>query len=62
MARRADVVIYIGGSSQHLEHEGLDRVSIALPDIQLALVQQLEKVVRSPIHVIIMSGSSLDLS
>lgn len=40
----------------------MDRTSIAFPDIQLSLLQQLEKVVRSPIHVIIMSGSSLDLS
>ena len=45
-----------------MEKEGMDRTSIVLPDIQLSLLQQLEKVVRSPIHVIIMSGSSLDLS
>ncbi len=62
LAKRADVVIYIGGFDQSIEREGVDRTNITLPDIQLSLLQQLEKVVRSPLHVIIMSGSSVDLS
>jgi hypothetical protein len=62
LARSADIVIFFGGIDQSIESEGRDRTSIALPDIQLALIQQLEKVVRSPLHVVIMSGSSLDLS
>ncbi|CAF4046485.1 unnamed protein product [Rotaria sordida] len=62
LARLADVVIFFGGINQSIESEGRDRTSIALPSIQLALLQQIEKVVRSAIHVIIMSGSSLDLS
>ncbi len=33
-----------------------------MPAIQLALIQQLEKVSRSPVHVVIMAGSSLDLT
>lgn len=45
-----------------IEGEGKDRTIITLPDIQLALIQQLEKVVRSPLNVIMMAGSSLDLS
>ncbi len=57
------MVFYIGGLNQSIEREELDRTLITLPDIQLVLLQQLEKVVRSPINVIIMSsGSSLDLS
>jgi hypothetical protein len=56
------VVIFIGGIDQSIEREVHDRTSIALPDIQLSLIQQLEKVVRSPLHVVMMSGSSLDLS
>jgi beta-D-xylosidase 4 len=48
--------------NQSIEREDCDRTTITLPDIQLALLQQLEKVVREPINVIIMSGSSLDLS
>jgi beta-D-xylosidase 4 len=54
--------LFIGGYDQSIEEEDRDRYSITLPDIQLALLQQLEKVVRSPLHVVIMSGSSIDLS
>ena len=62
LARLSDVVIFIGGINESIEHEGSDRTSIELPAIQLALLQQLEKVSRSPIHVVMMSGSSLDLA
>ncbi len=62
LARTADIIFYIGGLNQSIEREDIDRTSIVLPDIQLSLLQQLEKVVLSPMHVIIMSGSSLDLS
>jgi hypothetical protein len=62
LARQADVVIFFGGHNQTVEREGHDRVTIDLPPIQLALLQELEKVVRSPIHVVIMSGSGIDLS
>lgn len=62
LARSADIVFFIGGHDQSIESEGRDRNSITLPDIQLSLIRQLEKVVRSPLHVVIMSGSSIDLS
>ena len=62
LAKSADVVIYVGGLDQSVERETADRVSIAMPDVQLALIQQLEKVARSPLHIVIMSGSGLDLS
>ncbi|UJR16933.1 hypothetical protein I4U23_003831 [Adineta vaga] len=62
LAKTADVVIFFGGLDQTIEGETIDRVSISLPDIQLALLQQLEKVVRSSIHVVIMSGSGLDFT
>jgi beta-D-xylosidase 4 len=62
LAQASDVVIFFGGIDQSVESEGHDRTSIALPDVQLNLLKQLEKVVRSPLHVVIMSGSSLDLS
>ncbi len=62
VARLADIVIFFGGINLAIENEGRDRLKIDLPPIQLALLQQIEKVVRSPIHVVIMSGSSLDLS
>ena len=62
LARLADIVFFFGGLNQSIESEGRDRDSIDLPPIQMSLLQQLEKVVRSPLHVIIMAGSSLDLS
>jgi hypothetical protein len=62
LARSSDVVIFFAGLNKTVEKEGHDRTSIKLPDIQLSLLQQVEKVVRSPLHVVVMSGSSLDLS
>ena len=62
LARSSDIVFFFGGLNQSVDGEGHDRISIVLPDIQLSLLQQLVKAVRSPIHVVIMSGSSLDLS
>ncbi|CAF1107156.1 unnamed protein product [Adineta steineri] len=62
LAKSSDIVIFFGGIDQSVESEGHDRTSIALPDVQLRLIEQLEKVVRTPLHVVIMSGSSLDLS
>jgi hypothetical protein len=62
VARLADIVIFFGGINTVIENEGRDRATIDLPPIQVALLQEVEKVVRSPIHVVIMSGSGLDLS
>src|SRR4051794_25074623 len=62
LARAADIVFFFGGLNQSIETEGRDRNKTDLPPIQFSLLQQLEKVVRSPLHVVIMSGSSLDLS
>ncbi|CAF4917292.1 unnamed protein product [Rotaria sp. Silwood1] len=62
LAQSSDVVIFFGGIDQSIECEGHDRTSIALPDVQLALIKQLEKVVHSTLHIVIMSGSGLDLS
>jgi hypothetical protein len=62
LAQGSDVVIFVGGIDEHEESEGHDRTVIELPQIQLALIQQLEKVVRSPLHVVIMSGGGVDLT
>ncbi|CAF2552210.1 unnamed protein product [Rotaria sp. Silwood2] len=62
LARSADIIIFFGGLDQSIEGESFDRTSITIPDIQWALIHQLETVVRSPIHVVIMSGSGLDLT
>ncbi|CAF4765901.1 unnamed protein product, partial [Rotaria sp. Silwood2] len=62
LARSVDIVILFGGLDQSIEGESVDRTSITVPDIQLSLIHQLEKVVRSSIHVVIISGSGLDLT
>ncbi|CAF4894491.1 unnamed protein product [Rotaria sp. Silwood1] len=62
LAQSSDIVIFFGGIDHTVEREGVDRKSITLPDIQLTLIQELEKVSRSPLHIVIMSGSSIDLS
>jgi beta-D-xylosidase 4 len=62
LACLADIVFFFSGLNQSIETEGRDRISIDLPPIQFALLQELEKVIRSPLHVVIMSGSGLDLS
>ena len=62
LARNSDVVIYIGGIEQSMAREGHDRATVNLPDIQIAMIQELEKVSRSPLNVVIMAGCSLDLS
>ncbi|CAF2734277.1 unnamed protein product [Rotaria sp. Silwood2] len=62
LVRSADIVILFGGLDQSIEGESVDHTSITVPDIQLSLIRQLEKVVRSPIHVVIISDSGLDLT
>ncbi|CAF2075646.1 unnamed protein product [Rotaria magnacalcarata] len=62
LASVADVVIFFGGLDQSIEAEGCDRSSIALPRIQYDLLKRIEDVVQSPIHVVIMSGSGIDLT
>ncbi|CAF4633238.1 unnamed protein product, partial [Rotaria sp. Silwood2] len=62
LARLAGILIFFGGLDQSIEDESVDHTSITVPDIQLSLIHQLEKVVRLSIHVVIMSGSGLDLT
>ena len=62
LAQSSDIVILIGGIDQAIEREGHDRTTIELPEIQLALIRHLEKVVRSPLHVVVMSGGGVDLT
>jgi beta-D-xylosidase 4 len=50
LARRADIVFFFGGINLTIEDEGR------------LLLQAIETVVRSPMHVVIMSGSGIDLS
>ncbi len=60
-AAAADVVIYVGGNDESVEGEMRDRTSIDLPGAQHALVAALAAVGK-PLVVVLMSGSSLDVS
>ena len=62
LARSSDIVFFLGGIDHTVEREGTDRTSIALPEVQLELIQELEKVVRSPLHIVMMSGGGIDLT
>ncbi len=62
LAQSSDIVFFFGGIDHTVERESVDRTSIALPDVQLSLIRQLEKVAHSPVHIVIMSGGGIDLS
>lgn len=62
LARQADIVFFFGGLNQSIERETVDRVSIDILPVQISLLKELEKVVHSSLHVVMMSGSSLDLT
>ncbi|CAF1570446.1 unnamed protein product, partial [Didymodactylos carnosus] len=62
VAHRSDYIFFFGGLNQSIEAEARDRTSITLPDIQVKLIQQLEQMTEASLHVVIMSGSGLDLS
>ncbi|UJR08239.1 hypothetical protein I4U23_012512 [Adineta vaga] len=62
LAQTSDIVFFFGGIDHTIEREGTDRQSIALPDVQLVLIKQLEKVTRSSLHIVIMAGGGIDLS
>ncbi len=56
------MLFFFGLINQTIECEVHDRTTLVLPPIQLDLIQKLEKVVRSPLDLVIMSGGGLDLS
>lgn len=60
-AQEADVVVYVGGNDESVEGEMHDRTAIDLPGAQHALVAALAAVGK-PLVVVLLSGSSLDVS
>jgi hypothetical protein len=54
--------VLIIGIDQSIEREGLDRVSIALPGQQQALISAVATAAKGPVVVVVMGGGSLDLS
>ena len=61
-AHTAQYTIFVGGLDTMLEGEANDRYNISLPQCQSSLISQLEAVSPNPLIVVILSGSSLDLT
>ena len=61
-AQEADLVLFVGGLDQGQEAEDRDRDSIALPGVQLPLIQQLAQAAKRPMVAILLGGGQTDLS
>jgi len=61
LAKSADVVIFVGGTNQSVSSEGRDQTSLALPGVQLQLIQQLEQASKAPLITLIIGGVSTDI-
>lgn len=58
LAKAADVVVLAMGIDHSIEHEGIDRVNISLPGLQVPFVQQV-LAVGKPTVLVIMNGGAL---
>jgi hypothetical protein len=61
-AATADATVLVMGLNQTIESEGNDRISIDWPGIQNQFIQQVSAASKGPVILIVMSGSSVDLS
>ncbi|KAL8097525.1 beta-xylosidase/alpha-L-arabinofuranosidase 2-like [Apium graveolens] len=57
----ADATVLVVGADQSIETETLDRVDISLPGQQTFLVQEVTKVSKGPVILVIMSGGGMDV-
>eukprot|EP00050_Salpingoeca_kvevrii_P017654 m.67087 g.67087 ORF g.67087 m.67087 type:complete len:487 (-) comp7653_c0_seq1:71-1531(-) len=62
LAKSAQAVVLVVGLAQSQESEGHDRDDISLPGYQDSLIEQVADAAQSPITLIVMSGSSVDIS
>jgi len=61
-AKVADATVIVVGIDQSIESEGKDRVSITFPGVQSSLISQVASGAKGPVIVVVMAGSSIDLS
>lgn len=61
-AARADATVLVLGLDQSQESEGVDRESLALPGVQLQLVDAVAAAARGPVVVAVLSGGAVDLT
>ena len=61
-AKAADDVVLVVGQDGTIEHEGHDRVSIALSPAQSALIKAVSAVAKKPVVVLILTGGAVDVA
>jgi len=61
-AKEADATVLVMGLDQTQEAEWLDRVTIDFPGVQSNLIQQVAAAAKGPVILVLMSGSSVDLT
>ena len=63
-AAAADAVVFVIGGDWGIEHEGMDRTTIALPGDQATLVSRVKSAVGAgvPVVVVMVHGGSMDIS
>jgi len=61
-AQNADATVLVVGLDQSQESEGKDRVIVAFPGVQNALISKVAGCSKGPVVVVVMAGSALDLS
>ncbi|XP_039019433.1 beta-xylosidase/alpha-L-arabinofuranosidase 1-like [Hibiscus syriacus] len=62
IAAMADATVLVMGIDQSLEREGFDRVDLLLPGQQSLLINEVAKVAKGPVILVIMSGGSFDVA
>jgi len=61
-AKNSDATVIVVGIDQSVESEGLDRVQITFPGVQNTLLSQVAAGAQGPVIVVVMAGSSIDIS
>jgi len=61
-AKNSDATVIVIGIDGSQENEGHDRTQITLPGVQSNFIQQVSTAARGPVVMVIMSGSSVDIS
>ncbi|GAB4828638.1 hypothetical protein Ancab_018303 [Ancistrocladus abbreviatus] len=61
-AKSADATVLLVGLDNSVENEDLDRTNLLLPSNQAELINQVAKVSRGPVIVVIMSAGGVDIS
>jgi len=61
MASKTDLVVLAVGQDGTIEHEGHDRVSIALSDAQVTLINAVADAAKHPVVVVILTGGAVDV-